>query len=252
MLFKRICRPSMTEINKQKKNLSYLLRRMELIVILLLLLINCTPKHKESNKWVGQLRPEYTTILGVTVGYPSFQELIKIFGKANQYERQGNVWLCYRSKTSHNTIAVLFARPVRHDDVDSIFVFQYAALADRLKEYCVTSNKIPNSIRVGDLALGMTREEIYKKWGDPRYLYLNDNLMVYTYYAGEKVTDELRKKLYPESMMKPFISPFHFVYISSSVRFLFKDNKLVEFGIYRDFLPTDHEYFPNESNSLKP
>ncbi len=240
----------MTEINKKKMNLSYLLSRTKLTAIILLLLISCTPKHKESNKWVGKLRPEYTTILGVTVGYPSFREIVKKFGKAEQFERYENIWLCYRSKASHNTIAVVFARPVRYDDVELIYVSQYNMLSNRLKENCVTSNKIPDSIRVGDLAWGMTKEEIYKKWGNPSHL--SDDNMVYEYYAGEKMIDELRKKLYQELMMKPFIRPFPFVYITSSIQLMFKDNKLVQFGIYRSFLPTDHEYFPNESNTFKP
>lgn len=224
--------------------------KTELMAIILLLLISCTPKHKESNKWVGKLRPEYTTVLGVTIGYPSFQEIIKKFGKAKRFKSNENIWLCYRSKAYRNTIAIFFARPVRYDAVEIINVSQYDALADQTKEYCVTSNKIPNSIRVGDLTLGMSREEIYRKWGNPRYL--NNNNMAYTYYAGEKLTDELTKKLYPELMTKRFVQQLQFVYISSSIQLQFKDNKLVEFSIFRSFLPINHEYFPDESNTLRP
>lgn len=234
----------------QRRNLSHLLSRTEVMAIILLLLISCTPKHKESNKWVGKLRPEYTTILGVAIGYHSFQDIIKKFGKAKQFERYENIWLCYKPKASHNTIAVVFARPVSYDAVELIYVSQYDILSNRLKEICATSNKIPDNIRVGDLALGMTREEIYKKWGNPSHL--NDDNMVYTYHAGEKMNDEIRKKLYPESMMKPFIGPIHFIYITSSIQLSFKDNKLIEFGIYRSFSPVDRKYLPNESNTLKP
>ncbi len=241
------------------------LKKIGLAVIIVILFIKCVPNHQEHPNWFGKLKPEYTTILGVNIGYSSFQELSKIFGYTNKFEQQieccKHTYFCYKSKAGNNPIAVVFEGDSWDKTVETINVSQYDSLAellsyvpgalktDFLGNHCVVNDKIPNVVRIGDLTFGITQEQLYKKWGKPSYW--DNNIMTYNYFADEKINDKLILRFTRSYPIAELIK-YPFVNVLSRIRIQFKNDKLVGFSIYQSFQPTGKEEYKGASNILRP
>ena len=251
-----------SSVCKNKKRL-HPKRKTILMTIMLMLAVSNTIIAQVK---LGQLSPEYTKVLGITVGYPSFQTIIARFGRAKEFKQQRecckDVYLCYKSKASKNALAVVFGGTSGDNTVESVYVSQYDALADILsyapgelktdflKNYCVESDKIPDNISIGNLVFGTTKEQLYKVWGKPSYSH--NNIVTYEYYADGNINEKLISLFKKQSYVNLDIKKFPYVTISSRIKILFKDNKLVGFGIHRSFVLSGQKFYPNESAPLKP
>lgn len=196
-----------------------------------------------------ELTPEYTTILGISIGDSSFEEVKKRFGEAKPFEQEKECctlyYLCYKSESSTDNIVVVFEIDERLYPVESIAVAQYDAVSDLLTyapgslkvnigDYCVESNKIPKNINVGDLSVGITKEQVNKIIGKPEY-YSHVNMARYDFYRMEKMSNEWIARL-----KKRFsnVEKYPSVRIQSSIEVHFKQDKLVGFRISNNMEPS--------------